>query len=86
VIRKRQPGHGETDRGREHEMMGNESKDHRKDANIYSIERRTGDEFGGCSGLERGRSHKSEVLIGNTNDSVSLISECCQKIKNGHES
>jgi hypothetical protein len=50
----------EMDRRREDEMMGNESKCHRRDAKIYSIERRTGDKSGGCSALERGRSHKAE--------------------------
>jgi hypothetical protein len=34
-------------------MMGNENKYHRSDANIYSIECRTREESGGCSGLER---------------------------------
>jgi hypothetical protein len=46
-------------------MMGNESKFHRRDANIYLIECRTGEEAGGCSCLERGRSHKTEAPIVN---------------------
>jgi hypothetical protein len=46
--------------GREDAIMGNDSKYHRRDANVYSIERRTGEESGGCSGLERGRRHKAE--------------------------
>jgi hypothetical protein len=60
---ERQPGEGEKDRKREHAMRGNENKDHRKDANMYSIERRIREEAGDCSGcsdLERGRSHKTE--------------------------
>jgi hypothetical protein len=56
-------------------MMGYESKDHRKYANMYSIDCRTGDESGSRSGLERGRSHKAEGLIGSENGLVSLISE-----------
>jgi hypothetical protein len=59
---KRQPGNGEADRGREDEMMGNESKYHRRDAGMYLIERRTGDESGGGGGLKRRRSHKAEGL------------------------
>jgi hypothetical protein len=76
----------ETDRGREVEMMRNEGKDHRMDANMYSIDCRTGDESGGSSGLERGRSHKAEGLIGSKNGPVSLISECFQTIENRGES
>jgi hypothetical protein len=49
---------GETDRGSEDAMMRNESKDHRKDANMYSIDCRTGEESSGCSGLERRRREK----------------------------
>jgi hypothetical protein len=56
-------GSQKTDRGREDEMMGNESKYDRRDANICSIECRTGDESRGCSGLKKGRSHKSEGSI-----------------------
>jgi hypothetical protein len=44
-------------------MMGNEGKYHRSEANIYLIECRRGDESDGCSGLERGRSHKAEESI-----------------------
>jgi hypothetical protein len=68
-------GSRETDRRREDEMMGNESKYHRSHANIYSIECRTGDESGGRSGLDRGRSHRGEGFIGSKNSLVSLISE-----------
>jgi hypothetical protein len=67
-------------------MMGNESKCHQSDANIYSIECRTGDESGGCSGLERDKSHKAEGSMGSKNNLVSLISECYQKTENGDES
>jgi hypothetical protein len=75
-----------TDRGTEDEMMGNERKYHRSDVKIYPIECRLIDESGGCSGLERGRSHKAERLIESKNGFVSLISDCFQKIENGHES
>jgi hypothetical protein len=37
----------ETDRGKEDEMMENESKYDGSETNIYSIEYRTGDESGG---------------------------------------
>jgi hypothetical protein len=53
------------DRGRDDEMMENENKYHRNDANIYSIECRTGDESGDGSGLERGRRNKAERSIVN---------------------
>jgi hypothetical protein len=56
-------GSRETHKGREDEMMGNESKCHRRDANKYSIECRTGDESGGCSGFESLSSRKAEALI-----------------------
>jgi hypothetical protein len=54
---------------------GNESEDHRRYANMYSIEHRTGEESGGCTSLERGRMHKAEGSIGSKNGLVSLISE-----------
>jgi hypothetical protein len=54
--------------------------------NMYSIDSRAGDESGGCSGLERRRSHKVEGPIGSKNGLVSLISECLQNIENGYES
>jgi hypothetical protein len=44
--------------------MRNESKDHRKDANMYSIDCRTGEESSGSSGLERGRRDKAGGSIG----------------------
>jgi hypothetical protein len=72
-------------RRREEEMMGNESKSHRKDANMSSIGCRTGGESGRCGGLERGRSYKAEGLIGSQNGLVSLISEIFQNIENGDE-
>jgi hypothetical protein len=56
-------GSRERHRGREDEMMENESKYHRWDGNIYSIECETGDESLGCSGLKGRRSHKPEGLI-----------------------
>jgi hypothetical protein len=56
----RQPGHRETDRRREDAMMRNESEDHRRYTNIYSIDCRTGEESDDRSGLERGRSHEVE--------------------------
>jgi hypothetical protein len=58
-------GSRETHRGREDEMMGNESKYYRRDANVCSIEFRTRKESGRCSGLKRGRSHKAERSIVN---------------------
>jgi hypothetical protein len=70
IIGKKQPRDGETNRGREEDMMGNESKDHRKDANMYSIDCRTRDESGGFSDLERGRSRKAEETIRSENDLV----------------
>jgi hypothetical protein len=69
----------------EDEMMGNESKDHRRYANMYSIERRAGDEAGGCSGLERRRSHNAKGSIVSKNDLAFLISGCYEKIENGDE-
>jgi hypothetical protein len=83
---ERRPGDGEVDRGREDAIMRNESQDHRRYANVYSIERRTGEESGGCSDLERGRSHKAEGSIVSENGLVSLISECYQTIENEEES
>jgi hypothetical protein len=53
---------------------------------MYSIDCRAGDESGGCSGLERGRSYKAEGLIGSKNGLVSLISEWSQNIESGNES
>jgi hypothetical protein len=50
---------GETDRGREDAAMRNESKEHRKDANMYSIDCRTGEESSGSSCLERGKRDKA---------------------------
>jgi hypothetical protein len=79
-------GTRETHRGMEEEIMGNGSKYHRRDANMYLIGCRTGDESGGCSGLERGRNDKAEGAIRSTNGLVSLISEWFQKIENGYES
>jgi hypothetical protein len=38
--------------------MRNESKNHRKDANMYSIDWRTGGESSGSSDFERGRREK----------------------------
>jgi hypothetical protein len=61
---------GETDRGREDTMMRNESQDHRRYANMYSIERRTREESGGCSDLERGRNHKAGGSIVSENGLV----------------
>jgi hypothetical protein len=54
---------GETDRGREDAMMRNESKDHRKDANMYLIDCRPGEESSGSSGMERGRRDKAVESI-----------------------
>jgi hypothetical protein len=54
----------ETDREREDAMMRNESKDHRKYVNMYSIECRMGEESSGSSGLERGRRDKAGESIG----------------------
>jgi hypothetical protein len=56
---------GETDRGRKDATMRNESKDHRKYANMCSMDCRTGEESSGGSGLERGRRDKAGVSIGN---------------------
>jgi hypothetical protein len=54
---------GERDRGREDATMPNESKDHRKDANMHSMDCRTGEESSGSSGLERGIRDKAGGLI-----------------------
>jgi hypothetical protein len=51
----------ETDRGGEDATMRNESKNHRKYANIYSMGCRTGEE---SCGLERGRRDKAGGSIG----------------------
>jgi hypothetical protein len=65
-------------------MMGNESKDHRTDANIYSIECRTGGEAGGCSGVSGMRSQKAEGALG-----VRTVGQAClgvvQKNENEEE-
>jgi hypothetical protein len=53
--------------------------------NMYSIDCRAGDESGGCSGLERGRSYKAKGLIGSKNGLISLISEWFQNIESGNE-
>jgi hypothetical protein len=79
----REKGSRGTYRERSEEMMGNGSKDHRKDADMYLIDCRTGEESGGRRGLERGRSHKSEGLVGRKNNLISLILECFQTIENG---
>jgi hypothetical protein len=68
VARRRRDG--ETDKGGEDATMRNESKDHRKNANTYSIDCRTGEESGGCSGLERGRRDKAGGSIGSENGLV----------------
>jgi hypothetical protein len=54
----------ETDRGRKDATMRNESKDHPKDANMYLMDCRTGEESSGSSGLERGRREKARESIG----------------------
>jgi hypothetical protein len=72
---ERQPGDGETDRRRKDAMRGSESKDHRRYANMYSIEHRTGEESDGWRDLERGRRYKTEGSIRSKNAFVSLISE-----------
>jgi hypothetical protein len=66
--------------------MANESKPHRTEANVYSIESRMGDESGDRSGLDGRRSHKAERLIGSERGLVSLILESFQKIENDNES
>jgi hypothetical protein len=63
----RQPGDGETGREGEDATMWNESKDHRKDANMYSIDWRMGEE---SSGLERGRRNKASGSIESENGLV----------------
>jgi hypothetical protein len=60
----------ETDRGREDAIMRNESKDHRKDANMHLIDWRTGEESNGSGGLERGRRDKAGESIGNEDSLV----------------
>jgi hypothetical protein len=57
-------GDGRAERG-EDATMRNESKDHRKDANMYSIDCRTGEKSSGSSGLERGRRDKAGESIVN---------------------
>jgi hypothetical protein len=42
----------ETDGGREDQLMPNGSKYYRTEANIYSIECRTGEKAGDCGGME----------------------------------
>jgi hypothetical protein len=58
---RRQSGDGQRE-GRSND--GERSEYHGRQAKIDSIECRPGDESGGCSGLERRRSHKVEGLIG----------------------
>jgi hypothetical protein len=65
--------------------MPNGSKYHRRDANIYSIECRTGDEAGGCSGLERRGSHKAEGLIVSKSGWVHIEFGDVQTINKGDE-
>jgi hypothetical protein len=50
--------------------MRNESKDHRKYANMYSMDCRTGEESNGSSVLERGRRDKAGGSIGSEDDLV----------------
>jgi hypothetical protein len=54
----------ETDRRRKDATMRNESKDHRKYANMYRMDCRTGEESSESSGLERGRRDKAGGSIG----------------------
>jgi hypothetical protein len=56
--------------GGEDATMRNESKDHRKYANMYSMEYRTGEESNDSSGLERGRRDKAGRSIGSENGLV----------------
>jgi hypothetical protein len=53
-----------TDRRREDATMRNESKDHRKHVNMYSIDCKTGEESSDSSGLERRRRDKAGGSIG----------------------
>jgi hypothetical protein len=62
-------GDGRAGRG-EDATMRNESKDHRKDASMYSTDCRTGEESSGSSGLERWRRDKAEGLIESENGLV----------------
>jgi hypothetical protein len=62
-------GDGRAGRGKD-ATMRNESKDHRKYANMYSIDFRTGEESGKSSGLERGRTDKAGGSIGSENGFV----------------
>jgi hypothetical protein len=57
-------GGREADRWRKDELMANVSRYHGTEANIYSIECRTGDESSAYGGLERQRNHKAKGLIG----------------------
>jgi hypothetical protein len=68
--RARRQRDGGTDRGREDATMRNESKDHRKYANMYSMDFRTGEESSGSSGLERGRRDKAGGSIEYEDDLV----------------
>jgi hypothetical protein len=75
----------ETERGREDELMANESKPRQSDANIYSIECRTRGKSGDRSGLEGRRSHKAECLIGGKSDWVHVQFAVTQKIQREDE-
>jgi hypothetical protein len=55
----------ETDKGRKDATMRNESKDHRKYANMYSIDCRTREESSGSSVMEQKRRDKGVESIGN---------------------
>jgi hypothetical protein len=57
---RRQPG----DEPKKDQLMANGSKYHWTEANIYSIEWRTGGEARGCSNLEGRRIQKVEAAIG----------------------
>jgi hypothetical protein len=61
--------------------MPNGSKCHRPEANIYSIECRTGGEAGGCSGLKRRRSQKAEGVIERKSDWCNFIGRPSKKGK-----
>jgi hypothetical protein len=57
-------GISEMDGGRENKLMGDACKYYGMEANIYSMEWTAGDASSGCSGLEGGRSQKTETSIG----------------------
>jgi hypothetical protein len=78
---KAEEGSRETDAGRGDQLMPSVSKCHRIEANISSIECRTGAAAGRCSGSEGRRSHKGEGTIGRKSGSYHIDGEAFRTVR-----